>query len=91
MGLHVGHSYSIIKILSYKQFKLIQIRNPWGKSEWTGDWSDKSPLWTKKLKKRAKFEDFDDGTFWMNMTDFRKYFYAIFICKYEDNFVYSFQ
>jgi calpain-15 len=30
--------------------KLLKLRNPWGKEEWLGDWSDKSKLWTPALK-----------------------------------------
>lgn len=26
------------------------LRNPWGKKEWTGAWSDGSKLWTQDLK-----------------------------------------
>jgi len=25
-------------------------RNPWGSMEWTGDWSDNSPLWTEEMQ-----------------------------------------
>jgi hypothetical protein len=30
--------------------RLVQLRNPWGKFEWRGDWSDKSTKWTDALK-----------------------------------------
>jgi len=30
--------------------RLLKVRNPWGSHEWTGDWSDSSPLWTDHLK-----------------------------------------
>jgi len=26
--------------------KLVQLRNPWGRFEWFGDWGDNSDLWT---------------------------------------------
>lgn len=29
---------------------LIKLRNPWGKKEWIGEWSDGSPSWTKEIK-----------------------------------------
>jgi len=30
--------------------KLLNIRNPWGKTEWNGDWGDSSELWTPKIR-----------------------------------------
>ena len=55
VGLVDAHAYSLIKVYEEDQGKghklrLIQIRNPWGFKEWTGDWSDKSDKWTPELK-----------------------------------------
>lgn len=45
-----GHAYSLISVKELKTkagktVRLCLIRNPWGKKEWSGDWSDKSELW----------------------------------------------
>lgn len=45
-GLVLGHAYSILDVRQYKGQKLIQLRNPWGETEWKGDWSDQSKKWT---------------------------------------------
>jgi len=80
-GLHTGHAYSIIDVRKVNTgpmgvggttFQLVQIRNPWGSGEWTGDWGDKSDLWQKHpaVKKAVKLEDVDDGAFWMSWDDY---------------------
>lgn len=80
-GLVTGHAYSILNVrkvndgfmgIGGKDYKMIQIRNPWGRGEWKGDWSDKSELWSKHpaVKKALEYEDKDDGAFWMSWADF---------------------
>jgi hypothetical protein len=63
------------------------LRNPWGKKEWTGDWSDKSPLWTEKCKLQVDFKNADDGCFWISFSDYDKFFYITTICYYREDFV----
>jgi len=44
--------------------RLIELRNPWGYWEWTGDWSDGSDLWTDVLKEDYGIrpgDSIDDG------------------------------
>ena len=85
VGLIKAHAYSILNIsqISTSQGKseyLFKIRNPWGQKEWNGDWSDKSPLWTERLKNQLDYRDKEDGIFFMNESDFFKYFKYITIC-----------
>lgn len=66
------------------------MRNPWGKKEWTGNWSDDSNSWTPELKKQAGFDNSaNDGIFFMEFKDFIKYFTDFQVCMYKDNYVYS--
>lgn len=56
VGLVDAHAYSLIGAREITQrtgrkVKLCYVRNPWGKREWTGDWSDNSSLWTEYVKK----------------------------------------
>jgi calpain-15 len=71
-GLVPGHAYSILKVKqSNAGHKLLNIRNPWGRFEWDGDWSDHSDLWTYEMINEIKpvLED-TDGAFWMCWEDF---------------------
>ena len=44
-GLVCGHAYSLlgvaeVELKNKKKQKLVRIRNPWAKTEWTGAWGD---------------------------------------------------
>ena len=85
VGLVEGHAYSLVsfnKITTSqgKDVYLFRIRNPWSQGEWTGDWSDKSKLWDSKAKSQVSFDNKDDGIFFMNDTDFFKFFTHVEIC-----------
>eukprot|EP00961_Rhodomonas_salina_P080889 1088006-Rhodomonas_salina.1 len=71
-GLYSGHAYSIHSVKKTKTGEvLVCLRNPWGRLEWTGAWSDKDTRnWTPELKKEMEFTDADDGTFFMSIRDF---------------------
>eukprot|EP00928_Gymnodinium_smaydae_P016817 TRINITY_DN16367_c0_g1_i1.p1 TRINITY_DN16367_c0_g1~~TRINITY_DN16367_c0_g1_i1.p1 ORF type:complete len:749 (+),score=208.04 TRINITY_DN16367_c0_g1_i1:95-2341(+) len=82
LGLMTSHAYSILRVVqvtesytSTNYFRFVQIRNPWGDGEWTGPWSDSSPLWEKYpyVKKTLGHEKTDDGSFYMQWEDFCKY------------------
>ena len=59
---------------------LIQIRDTRGYTEWTGDYSDDSDLWTEELKEAYGFtEARNDGYFFVNYDDYRSSFWKTFI------------
>jgi len=91
MGLIDGHAYSLIKACEIKTelgaiVRLVLIRNPWGKKEWTGDWSDKSPLWDDFTKKQINLEVKNDGCFWMSMKDYDDFFYITTMCFFMSGY-----
>lgn len=92
-GLVHGHAYTVTglnEILSNgKVVRLVRLWNPWGHGEWTGDWSDQSPLWrTVSTKDREAFLTVEnDGEFWMNMEDCCKYYTNIEICGLTPDFL----
>ena len=81
-GLVRGHAYTLMKAKAWRERKiyLLQLRNPWGEKEWTGDWSDNSPKWTDEYKKFFGYVNADDGIFWISVNDYMKNFDATYIC-----------
>ncbi|XP_064612946.1 calpain-9-like [Liolophura sinensis] len=75
-GLYEGHAYSITKLALIERggvkYKLVRIRNPWGKGEWNGAWSDRSSQWrmlsTEDKRKVGLVVD-NEGEFWMTVHD----------------------
>ena len=94
MGLVPGHAYTIIKVLEVTtnsgKEKLINLRNPWGHGEWSGDWCDSSIKWTKDIRNQCdNYEIQNDGSFWMSFEDFYKFFIIGGICHFYQNYYYS--
>jgi len=83
-GLVQGHAYSVLSVVEVGKFRMLRLRNPWGKFEWTGDWSDSSPLWKSNPKVQNKCPgggiDEDDGCFWMEYSDFKTHFQNVDVC-----------
>jgi calpain-15 len=83
-GLLDMHMYSVLRIAEVRidgetsPIVLIKVRNPWGKAEWTGDWSDLSDKWWKfDVAEKLKHQPRNDGIFWMALDEFLKYFNVI--------------
>ncbi len=68
-GIISGHAYSLIDVHEFEHLgqlvRLIKLRNPWGLGEWTGDWSDKSHLWTPELREKLGCQIEEDGDFFI--------------------------
>ncbi|XP_054287890.1 calpain-A-like [Macrosteles quadrilineatus] len=87
-GLVKGHAYSInktqtVSISGGKSEFLIRLRNPWGKLEWKGAWSDSSAAWqliSLEEKTKMGLVTENDGEFWMSLMDFSQNFEYIDIC-----------
>lgn len=89
-GIVSEHAYAILDVRKVSVgSKIILIRNPWGTVEWTGDWSSKSAKCTNKLKKEVKFNNSNDGSFWMNIKDFVRKFTTVGICKIHEGYLYN--
>ncbi|XP_049319467.1 calpain-1 catalytic subunit-like [Astyanax mexicanus] len=94
-GLVEGHAYAVTgvtKVTSQnKQVELVRLFNPWGGTEWNGDWSDRSPLWNtvSAEEQNTYLKAAEDGEFWMSMEDFCRTYSALDICSLCPDFLNS--
>ena len=80
-GVVQGHAYSILQVREVDSHRLLCMRNPWGKTEWKGPWSDGAPEWTPRYKNLLNQHDDNDGTFWIAFADFCRVFRIVYACK----------
>ena len=89
-GIVLGHAYTLLSVheITTRDGKiwLLKIRNPWGRVEWNGDWSDKSSKWTPALKRDPEigWSDKEDGIFFMSEQDYLENYNMSTICYYVD-------
>lgn len=90
-GVVRGHAYTLLAAKKVGKYRMMQMRNPWGKFEWKGDWSDESKMW-EQHPNVAQAVGFDrkndaknDGVFWMEFQDFLKIYDHIDVCDRSTN------
>ncbi|KAI7804255.1 calpain-14 [Triplophysa rosa] len=89
-GLVNMHAYTVTGITEVvcrgRPLKLVRIFNPWGRGEWNGDWSDRSPLWNLVGPEEQNYNIVrDNGEFWMSMEDFCGQFSEVDVCCSDMN------
>ena len=81
--------------LGYSKDKIVQLRNPWGKGEFKGRWSDYDQGWNyvpQEEKDRIGWKDDKaDGIFFMTYDDFQKEFRTITIAEIDDDASYIYK
>lgn len=80
VGLIDNHEYAITKTDVFNGERLIRLRNPWGKLEWLGPWSDKS-----YEARMYGLPIADDGEFWMPYEYFIRYFVDVYLVHKDLN------
>ena len=84
-GIVLHHAYSILDVKHGVEgkFDLLKLRNPWGRTEWQGAWSDHSEMWVRypEAKRALLSEVADDGVFWIAFEDWWPRFDSVHICR----------
>nr|XP_023698610.1 calpain-5-like [Paramormyrops kingsleyae] len=105
-GLVKGHAYSVTAVrkarlrqglleagLKPEKLPMIRLRNPWGKTEWNGPWSDSSEEWRKvgeADREALGITVADDGEFWMQFDDWCTHFSDVDMCRLINTSLLSF-
>ncbi|XP_066277383.1 calpain-B-like isoform X3 [Branchiostoma lanceolatum] len=85
-GLVQQHAYSVTGFATVNETEIVRVRNPWGKIEWKGPWSDDSSQWegvSEETKEELGVVKRDDGEFWMSFQDFLDIWKTLEICHLE--------
>jgi hypothetical protein len=73
-GIQEKHAYSIMEAREIDGERLLKLRNPWGRTEWTGRWSDGSEEWTPEWMQKLNHKFGDDGVFWIHYKDLLRHY-----------------
>lgn len=87
LGMIPWHAYTVISALKINGEMVVKLRNPHGKGEWRGDWSDNSNKWTKELRDKYDAHVKDDGIFFMPIKNFKRNFQEVDICHYNPEYI----
>ncbi|GFS15442.1 calpain-2 catalytic subunit [Elysia marginata] len=92
-GMVPNHSYVVTGAAEVPYVdvavKLIRMRNPWGDTEWQGEWCDGGDEWKRvpeTIKRELEVTSKDDGEFWMSYSDFRREYSNMIICNMSPDF-----
>lgn len=87
-GIVTGHAYTVLTVYedttTPEGLRLMELRNPWGKVLYNGDWGPGSRKWNSEAGRRAKAVlgslRTEKGCFWMCYNDFCDCFDTVDVC-----------
>jgi hypothetical protein len=96
-GLGASHAYTVrgayplVDTNGNVVARLIHVRNPWNVDSYSGPWSDADTRWTAAFKAQVPFaNDKNDGSFFIEITEFVRAFYDFQISYVTEGFVPSY-
>ena len=99
-GIANGVAFSLLEIHEFnhegEQVRICKMRNPQGKLEWKGEWSEDSLKWTSELRAKLQDSSQSDGIIFMSFDEYMQVFKRTSICLRNDlesihtNFTYCF-
>ena len=84
VGLVGDHAYTLLNVIELHGNRLLYLRNPWGRKEWSGRWSHVSSEWTAELKTAVNYA-YQPGAFWISFEDFVQYYESVVVCFVKDD------
>ncbi|XP_028403793.1 calpain-7-like isoform X2 [Dendronephthya gigantea] len=84
-GLVPTHAYAVLDIRKIKNFRLLQLKNPWTHLRWKGNFSEKdTENWTPELQKALNFDlksaiRVDNGVFWIDWKSLLHFYDVLYI------------
>lgn len=98
-GVVQGHAYTVLNAtfirIGGSMARIMQLRNPWGKGEFKGQWSDGDSAWDEveeSEKERVGYHpDAEDGIFFMSYEDFLAEFRALTVAEINDDASYVYK
>lgn len=95
----LGHAYTFLNATvincNGRQERIVQLRNPWGKTEFKGKFDDNDPIWQNLSHDELRRVGFtgkkDDGAFFMTYDAFLSEFRALSVAEINDNASYVYK
>eukprot|EP01129_Flabellula_baltica_P016956 TRINITY_DN9254_c0_g1_i1.p1 TRINITY_DN9254_c0_g1~~TRINITY_DN9254_c0_g1_i1.p1 ORF type:complete len:998 (+),score=248.60 TRINITY_DN9254_c0_g1_i1:24-2996(+) len=81
LGILANHAYGVLEFIEVQGKRLVKCRNPWGKYEWKGRWSDGAKEWTPSIIQELDVVFADDGTFYMSFEDWKQIFNRLYVLR----------
>jgi len=77
--------FTVVNVIECQGHKLVKLRNHFQDFTWEGDFSAKSPLWTKELREEVGYHEMDTTSFFMSLKDFTREFDFLTVCHYHES------